>query len=199
MEGRRIVAFAAVLSAISAAVSMGVYGASEQGLGVALRVTARIGLAFFALAFVASSVNRLWRSRPGKWLLRNRRHLGVSFAVVHFTHAGFIIARALVHSDNFWSARSAGSLVPGTTAYLFLVAMTITSFDGPTKWLGRTRWKVLHKVGMYVLWAIYVGAYAKSITDKPASAIGIAVLGVALLLRFSARLAIVQKRRRAST
>ena len=195
MQGRAVVVSAAVFSAVSACAIMVVYGAGEEGLGVGLRITARVGLAYFLLAFVASSVNQLWRGAAGKWLLRNRKHLGVGFAVIHFTHAGFIVARAAVHSDNFWTARSVPSLIPGTLTYVFLVAMTVTSFKGPAKRLGRPAWKVLHKVGMYALWGIFVAAYAKGIADQPGNVFPVVLLAAALCVRAVARLAITRKRR----
>jgi DMSO/TMAO reductase YedYZ heme-binding membrane subunit len=187
MHGRYILALAAALAGASGGIPTAIDGTTEAGLGMALRWTARASLVFFLLAFTASSVNRLWPGGLGKWLLRNRRELGLSFALLHFTHAGFIAARVIVHSDNFWGSRSVASLVPGTFAYLLLLAMTITSFARPRKWLGRARWNVLHKVGVYALWLIFTLAYAKGVSDEPAKAAGVAFLIAGLLLRGAAR------------
>ena len=159
---------------------------SDDALLLALRATARISLGLFLAAFVASSVNRLWRTRASKWLLRNRRNLGVAFAVSHFIHFGFIAARALTQTSAFWETRVPSSLIPGATAYLFIVAMFITSFRRPTKWLGRTKWKILHKTGVYVIFAIFVGATAPNLEGNPIAWVSLALLAAALLLRIAA-------------
>lgn len=195
-KGGTLVGFTTVVVGAATAITLAVFGTGEEGLGYALRLTARTSLALFLLAFVASSLNRLRPSAASKWLLRNRRYLGVSFAVSHFIHLGVIAARASLHSEAFFATRSLPSLIPGATAYAFITAMALTSTNGAVKRLGRKRWVALHKTGMYVIFIIFAGAYAGSIRAQPLDVIPLALLVAALALRGLARLRIRAKRRR---
>ncbi|MCA9707633.1 MAG: hypothetical protein KDK70_17420 [Myxococcales bacterium] len=49
----------------------------------------------------------------------------------------------------------AGAMV----GYAFVVAMVLTSTDGARRWLGGRRWTLLHRSGMYVLYAIFLLSY----------------------------------------
>ncbi|NIU76183.1 MAG: hypothetical protein GWN71_22250, partial [Gammaproteobacteria bacterium] len=57
-----------------------------------------------ALAFSASGLRALWRVDATKWLLVNRRYVGVSYAVSHALHAAALV---VLHRQ---SAEFAGSL-----------------------------------------------------------------------------------------
>lgn len=174
---------------------MAIEGPTERALSVTLRATAATSLALFLAAFTASSINQLWRGQVGKWLLRNRRYLGVAFAVSHTIHFALIATRVGVHTETFVSERTIPSLIPGATAYLFILLMTITSIDGPARALGRTRWKVLHKAGVYVIWAVFVGAYAGKVGRDPLYVVPVALLAAALPVRALARLRILRRAR----
>ncbi len=186
--GWRLIAGTFVVLAVCSTVIIAGYGSGESGLAIGLRFTARVSLGLFVLTFVASSLNALWKGSVGKALLRNRTYLGLSFAVAHFIHLGFIAGRVFGHSGPFWSERTPASLVPGGIAYLFLLAMVVTSFAGPKKRLGRTKWKILHKAGMYVLFGIFMAASLKNLKNDPLYAIHVSVLGLALAVRAAARL-----------
>ena len=49
--------------------------------------------------------------------------------------------------------------IGGGMAYVFLAAMTATSFDRSAAWLGPRRWRLLHKTGMYYCWYIFFVSY----------------------------------------
>lgn len=161
-------------------------GATDEALGAALRATARTSLALFWLAATASSLRAFWPRSGTAWLLRNRRELGLAFGVSHFLHLGLIAARATGHTDAFWMGRTVASVIPGATAYLFLAAMTITSFRGPRRWLGPRRWKLLHTTGIYVITAVFAGAYATRAAAEPEAALGLAVAASIVALRGAA-------------
>src|SRR5262245_18830959 len=93
-EGWALVGWTALGVAALVAGLLGTYGTGSEGLAVGMRLTARVGVVIFLLAFAASSLRRLWRSPLTAWLLSNRRYIGVSFAVVHFTHLGAIAVSA---------------------------------------------------------------------------------------------------------
>ncbi|MCP5118804.1 MAG: hypothetical protein GY953_48955 [bacterium] len=49
--------------------------------------------------------------------------------------------------------------IEGTLGYLYLIAMTLTSFRFGRKLLKPKQWKLLHKSGMYFLWAYAFSVY----------------------------------------
>src|ERR1044072_8799276 len=81
------------------------------------------------------------------WQRRNRRYLGVSFAVSHFIHLGAILALAALDRDLFWKLTNVTTIILAGAAYLFIAAMTATSFDRTATWLGPRKWRLLHLIG----------------------------------------------------
>lgn len=163
----------------------------EPGIRAGLRLTARTSLVLFLAAFTASSIQSFTRGGAGKWLLANRRHLGVAFAASHAIHAGLIVALAATsrgYRDGL-GAGNAGALA----GYAVLVALTITSFDRPTRWLGRRRWRVLHKVGVYALWLVFAAVYLPAATREPGYALPAAALVAAIAVRAAARLRAIMR------
>ena len=156
-----------------------------------LRATARTSVALFLVTFAASSLRRLWPHRATRWLLRNRRYLGVSFAVSHFIHLGLIASLAHFTPERF-TGNPLG-LAPGFTAYLLLAAMTATSFDRTAAWLGKLWWRRLHLAGSWWIWVVFTGNYASKVTRGPGFAIAalacfaVAALRIAVWLRSRAR------------
>ncbi|MFI5500572.1 hypothetical protein ACIA5E_16060 [Nocardia asteroides] len=52
-------------------------------------------------AFVATSVLALWPGEPARWLARNRRYLGLSFAMSHGVHLAAIVTLARTDPETF--------------------------------------------------------------------------------------------------
>jgi DMSO/TMAO reductase YedYZ heme-binding membrane subunit len=123
--------------------------------------------------------------------MRNRRDLGVGFAVLHFGHLAFIVALAIEYTDSFFATTAMSSIVGGGVGYVWLLAMTVTSFKGPTKALGRRNWVWLHKSGVYVLWGIFTASYLPMMGRGPLYVL----LVLALLLAYFLRVAAVVRRR----
>lgn len=83
-----------------------------------------------------------WKLLPSSatgWQRRNRRYLGVSFALSHFIHLGVTLALA-------------------GAAYHFIAAMTATSFDRTAAWLGPREWRLLHLIGGWYIWISFAVA-----------------------------------------
>jgi DMSO/TMAO reductase YedYZ heme-binding membrane subunit len=180
------------LVAVISAASVAVDGTGPDGIRSGIRNTARLSAVLFSFTFMASSVAELWRGATGKWMLRNRKYLGLSFACSHFAHAGFLAALGVAHPDVFRAAASTTGMIGGGIGYGFLAAMTITSFDGPRKALGKTRWKILHTSGMYLFWIIFslsyvLGAPAKSPAYLPLSALLVGAMGMRVAARLRKR------------
>lgn len=137
-------------------------GAGKDGWGAILRATACVSFVFFALAFSASSLARLKPTTFYRWLLRNRRYLGLNFALSHSVHFVAIIVYFSV------SDAVAGSVLVllGGLGYVFVAAMAATSTDDAVRRLGAKRWKLLHTLGGYYIWGVFAYTYGSSALDK---------------------------------
>ena len=94
MSGWRLVGtLSLLLAAMTLSLAAG-HGWDSEGVRLAIRATARTSLVLFALAFTASALAELIPSGATRWQRRNRRYLGVSFAVSHFIHLGAILILA---------------------------------------------------------------------------------------------------------
>ena len=195
LEGWILVLWAALGIAIMVGVLFAASGAADlDTVKRGLRATARVSLTLFLLAFSASSLRRLWPNRATGWVLRNRRFLGVSFALSHFTHLGLLAVLSRLTPERF-TADPAG-LIPGFIAYLFLAAMTATSTDRTAQWLGKTWWRRLHLAGSWWIWVVFAGAYAPKLARGPGYLIAGLALIAAVGLCIAARLRARHKRRR---
>jgi hypothetical protein len=161
---------AAALTLMCSAILL--YTPDIGGIHAAIRATARTSLVFFLLAFSASALWRLWPGTWSRWQLRNRRYLGLSFATSHTLH--------LIHIDT-------PTLVYGGIAYAFIFAMAATSFDRSAAWLGARRWKILHTVGSYYIWLIFLITFSVATTSDPRYGLGVAILAIIMLLKMVAR------------
>lgn len=153
MSGPRLVGVATIaLLAIFAGV-VGLYGTDEAGLRTLVRVTARVSFGIFMLVYTASAARRLLPGAATRWLLRNRRYLGLSFAIAHLLHLDAIWLLSLLLGDAF--VMDPATLVGGGLAYLFVLAMAATSSQRAVDWLGARRWQTLHRVGLHWIWFVF--------------------------------------------
>ena len=107
----------------------GMRGFEVDGVRMVIRFTARTSLVLFCLAFSAAALARLWPNTSTRWLRRNRRYLGVSFAASHAIHAVAILAFAVMDPAGYAAATTIASYIFGGIGYAFIIAMTATSFD----------------------------------------------------------------------
>jgi DMSO/TMAO reductase YedYZ heme-binding membrane subunit len=138
-------------------------GFEVDGIRLAIRFTARTSLFFFCLAFMASALARLWPNAWTRWQLRNRRYLGLSFAVSHGLHAIAIVAFAIMSPSEFAAATSPASFIFGGIGYAFIIAMAATSFDRTAAAIGPRAWRVLHTAGVYYLWFQFMVSFGMRI------------------------------------
>jgi len=157
-------------------------------LRASIRVTARFSAALFLLAFTASALWRFWPSAWTRWQLQNRRYLGVSFAVSHFIHLLAILTLRTVAPSELADVATV-TWVFGGLAYVFIAAMTATSFDRTAQALGPRAWTILHTVGSYYVWIIFANSYFSRAVMMPEYIPVAVLLGVALGLRIAARIA----------
>ena len=138
-----------------------VNGINESAFRIAIRFTARSSCILFLMAFSASALRKL-RSTPfSKWLMHNRRYLGLSMAISHGFHAVAIAGVAILTTENMVRDNFDANL-----GYVFILLMTITSFKRPAAILGRRGWKILHAVGMYYLWLSFTVAFGTRINES---------------------------------
>src|SRR5262245_52580834 len=156
LAGWPIVGWSALAVATLCAAVFALAGGGEAGLRAAIRLSAKTSLALFTTAFIASSLRALWPTDLTRWLLANRRYIGVSFAASHAIHLAAILALLRVAPD---FQIGGATVFGGGLAYVFLAAMTATSFDRSAAWLGPRRWRLLHKSGMYYCWVIFFISY----------------------------------------
>lgn len=178
-----MVGWCTLLLAIMAAAILIVGGTGEAGWRTLIRATAETSFVLFMAAFVASALARLWPTAATRWMLQNRRYLGVSFAVSHSLHLTAIIMLARVAADHF--RVDPVTLIGGGTAYLFVAAMTATSFDRSAAWIGPRAWRLLHTVGAHFLWLVFALQYVGLVTRSPAYA----PLAIATLAAMAVRIA----------
>lgn len=155
MNGWPIVGWATLVVGAIAGIILTVVGTDEAGLRMGIRATARTSVVLFSLAFAASALHRRWPMPATTWLLRNRRQLGVSFAVSHGIHLLLIVALAGFTWAGLLANTPTVTLIFGGAAYVFIALMTLTSFDATAAWLGPRAWKRLHTVGGYFVWVIF--------------------------------------------
>ena len=163
MNGWRLTGFLSLLLTAMALCLLSVQGWDAEGLRLVIRATARTSLVLFVLAFTASAMVELLPSDATRWQRRNRRYLGVSFAVSHLIHLVAILSLASIDAELFWKLTNISTLVLAGTAYLFITAMAATSFDRTASWLGPRKWHLLHLLGGWYIWISFAVAVGKRV------------------------------------
>jgi hypothetical protein len=133
-------------------------GTVEESLRRAIRWTARTSLVLFLAAFLASALRH---RRPGactRWLVQNRRYVGLSFAWSHLLHLLAIVALARWAPQAFADVPGV-TLVFGGGGFVVVALLAATSNDAAVAWLGQARWSRLHRAGLYYLWFIFAFTY----------------------------------------
>ncbi len=126
-----------------------------RGLSEMIQCTVRVSVPLLFVAFAASSMPRLVPDPFRKWLLRNRRYFGLGFAAGFAWQMFFILWLAIGHPEYYAEEVFTGVsdfIIYRLGPYLFLVAMTITSFFPVRKKMNRKAWRALHWTGIYYLW-----------------------------------------------
>lgn len=193
-EGWRLLgSLAALLTVMTVAVAA-VRSFDVDGVRMAIRYTARTSLLLFLLAYTARPLATLWPTMWSRWQLRNRRYLGLSFAVSHGLHLIAIAAFALMAPALFHEATSPASFVFGGIGYTFIALMAATSFDSTARAIGPRAWRILHVSGITYLWVQFMISFGKRVPDMPLYALFLVPLIAALILRI-----VAMRRRRTQT
>ena len=125
-----------------------------------IQFSVRLAVPWLYLAFAASSLAIIFPGLISRWLLRNRRIMGLCFAAGMAWQLLFIVWMVLGHWDYYVEeAYSYFDLAEQLPGYLILIAMTLTSFRPGRSLLGAKQWKILHKGGIYFLWGVVWSTY----------------------------------------
>ena len=135
-------------------------GFDSDGARLVIRATARTSVVLFGGAYIASSLVQLWRHPSSKWLLRNRRYVGVGFGVSHGIHYAAVVAFLLLEPEIF-DAENGPLGYEKLYPIIMLALLVATSFDRAVKVLGRRAWKAIHVVGVHSYWVLFLVAFGK--------------------------------------
>ncbi|MCP5184317.1 MAG: hypothetical protein H6993_10160 [Pseudomonadales bacterium] len=186
MSAKRLILAAAPLAIAVSLILAPDYPDLKDVTGYGLRVTARIAFCFFILAYIARPLMQLTGS--GRWLVANRRYLGLSAAFTHTVHFFYVVANLRVTGE----ALDPIVLVFGGLAFVFFWLMAATSNKPSIRRLGPW-WKRLHTTGMHYIWIIFAQSYIPRALEEPAYWLLAGPAVAAALLRLTAFL---HKRRR---
>jgi DMSO/TMAO reductase YedYZ heme-binding membrane subunit len=157
-----IVYVAVAVSAVLTAITLTTSGIEKQGIIEWLDATGRAGMITFTAAFIASPLHKLFPSPVSRWLLKNRRFLGISFGfqhlVFHLPAVIWFLVIAKVPID---------AIISGGVGFAVVIPMLITSFQAPMKWIGPRNWKILHRTGMFYLMFVFIMSFWPGISGNP--------------------------------
>lgn len=194
IEKWHLLGMIAIILTGAAALVYGLAADDSDGLRGVIRLTARSSLTLFLMTFAASALAQLAPSEPARWLRRNRRQLGLAFALSHGIHLVAIVLLARRDPLLFWHLTDIGNIVSGGLAYLFIAAMAATSFDRSAAWIGARAWRLLHWTGAHYIWISFVVANGKRIPASGWYLVPVALLGIALALRLIATARLASRR-----
>ncbi|WP_188235973.1 ferric reductase-like transmembrane domain-containing protein [Sphingopyxis sp. LK2115] len=170
-------------------------GWDTEGYRMVIRATARTSLALFLAAFAASAAFKLWPGRFTRWLRRNRRQIGLGFAMSHFIHALAIIALWRTDPGMFWLLSNPRSIAIGGAAYVVIALLAATSFDRMATLLGPKLWSRLHWWGAWIVALSFIFTNGKRIPVSGWYVLPVALVVAIIILRVSAG----RKQREAAT
>ena len=128
---------------------------SALGMAPMVHRSVRCALPLFVLAFTASSFAVLWPSTLTRWMLANRRYIGLAFAfamALHFSFVAYFIS-------SFGNPLNFRATLMDVIGFIFLLMMTLTSFRWGARYLSRANWRRLHKTGVYAIWSVAILIY----------------------------------------
>jgi DMSO/TMAO reductase YedYZ heme-binding membrane subunit len=155
-----------------------------------IRFSVQLASPWVFLAFIATPLRQLTPGAFASWILRNRRYLGLSFAAGFAWQAVFIGVLLGLYPDYYWQKlHNDFDLVLRMLSYLYLLALTVTSFFPVRRLMRAENWRLLHLVGIWYFWAAIWVSYVGQAASAEARTIDLvfALLGLfALVLRLGA-------------
>lgn len=130
------------------------------GASAMIGYSVRWAVPFVFLAMAASSIQILFPGAFPAWWLRNRKYIGLCFAVGMAWQGLFIFIMSNVYRDYYFEdVYYFRDELEGSVGYIFLLAMVATSFRFTRRHLAQQQWKLIQKGGIYFLWAYAFSVY----------------------------------------
>jgi len=147
---------------------MGVDMSVASNVSHMIGFSVRFAVPIIFLVIAISSLQILFPGPVPMWLLRNRKYIGMCFAVAMAWQGFFIFLMSNFHRDFYFEEIFyLRDELEGSTGYIFLTAMVLTSFQFGRKHLNTKQWKLLHKVGLYYLFAYPFSVYWWNLSYYP--------------------------------
>jgi len=125
----------------------------------------RWAVPFIYLVIAISSLQILFPNIFTRWLMVNRKYIGLIFAVAMAWQGLFIFIMSYFYHDYYFSeVYYFRDEIEGSIGYIFLMAMVLTSFKFGSKMVSSSQWRIIHKTGVYFLWAYPFSVYWWSIS-----------------------------------
>ncbi len=148
------------MSIIMVIAMMGADMSTGPGVSTMIQFSVRWAVPFIFLVVAASSVQALFPGPLPMWWLRNRKYIGMCFAVAMAWQGLFIFMMSNFFREYYFAdVYLLRDELEGSIGYIFLPGMVVTSFHFGRKHLNPKQWKVLHKSGIYFLWAYPFSVY----------------------------------------
>ena len=102
----------------------------------------------------ASAMQILFANDFTRWWLKNRKYIGMCFAVAMAWQGSFILIISTMFRDYYFEeVYLLRNEIEGSLGYILLTVMVITSFKTGSKYISARQWKLMQKAGLYFLWA----------------------------------------------
>ncbi len=125
-----------------------------------IQFSVRCSVPLLYVAFAASSLQVVFPSLLSRWLLRNRKMVGLSFATSMAWQLLFILWLVGIHTQHYVAeVYLLSDAIEGVVGYAFLFAMVLTSFKFGRSRLSNKQWKLLHRSAIYYIWAYAWSVY----------------------------------------
>jgi DMSO/TMAO reductase YedYZ heme-binding membrane subunit len=140
--------------------SMGADLSTGPGVSEMISFSVRWAVPFIFLVIAISSLQILFPGPIPMWLLRNRKYIGMCFAVAMAWQGLFIFIMSTFFREYYFEdVYLLRDELEGSIGYIFLPAMVLTSFQFVRKHLSAKQWKLIHKTGLYFLFAYPFSVY----------------------------------------
>lgn len=156
------------MSVVMLVAMLGTDMSEAPGVSHMIGFSVRWAVPFIYLVVAASALPVLWPGQLSMWLLRNRKYIGMCFAVAMAWQGAFIFMMSAFFRDYYFEEIFyLRDELEGSTGYIFLTVMVVTSFQFGRKHLSQKQWKLLHKSGIYFLWAYPFSVYWWNLSYYP--------------------------------
>ena len=133
---------------------------TAPGVSSMISFSVRFAVPFIFLVVAISSVQILFPGPFPLWMLRNRKYIGMCFAVAMAWQGLFIFILSNFFRDYYFEdVYLLRDEIEGSIGYIFLPFMVVTSIQFGRKYLNSQQWKLLHKSAIYFLWAYPFSVY----------------------------------------